>query len=83
MNYFIRAIKFSMDFEGRDTRTQFWMFALFYFLIVSTAIILDNTIGSTFYSIYGLFSLIVIIGLFFPLISTAIRRLHDTGKSGW
>ena len=31
----------------------------------------------------GLFYIVVMLGLFIPSVSVAIRRLHDTSCSGW
>jgi len=40
---------------------------------------MDSAIGTLFNIVYILISL----GLFLPSLAIAVRRLHDTGRSGW
>ncbi len=81
MNYFIECItsKYA-DFSGRARRKEYWMFALFYmisYVITSiVASILPESIGS-------LVLLVFTLGLIVPCLSALVRRLHDTGRSGW
>jgi uncharacterized membrane protein YhaH (DUF805 family) len=75
------------NFSGRATRAEFWWFILFYvavslfFTILLTALIRPG--GSTVYTIgfsaLALFYLLTVI----PYIAVAVRRLHDTDRSGW
>lgn len=65
------------NFSGRSTVRDYWMAALFNFLI-SFAIgfvagIIKLPILGTIYTI----------AVFIPGIAIAVRRLHDTNKSGW
>lgn len=78
MEYYLKVLKeHYADFNGRSRRKEFWMFILFSFLFSLAAGIVDNLLGITIISaIYGLAVLI-------PTIAAGIRRLHDTGKSGW
>ncbi len=68
------------DFDGRSARSEYWLFALFCvitnFLVGIIAGVLGDTLGS-------IVSLIVSLGLFVPSLSVAVRRLHDTDRSGW
>ncbi|MCF8070142.1 MAG: DUF805 domain-containing protein [Desulfobacterales bacterium] len=77
MNYFTDALKKYADFNGRATRTQFWMFVLFYFIFCIIAAVIDSIIGAS------IFSIILMLGLIVPSISITARRLHDISKSGW
>ena len=61
------------NFRGRGRRAEFWWFAL-----ISTIFSLI-TVASGFKVIYIIFHL----AIFFPSITISIRRLHDTGKTGW
>ena len=45
--------------------------------------IIDSLIGMTLVGPYGLLSLVVALGLLVPNIAVAVRRLHDTNRSGW
>ncbi len=65
-------------FTGRARRSEYWYFALFYFLVLIVAAILDGIIGT-----YPLLYAVAALGLFLPNLGLSIRRLHDTGRSGW
>jgi uncharacterized membrane protein YhaH (DUF805 family) len=58
-------------FSGRASRSEFWWFFLFSFLLLA--------VTSPVPALAGL----AILVLFFPLFAVGIRRLHDIGKSGW
>ncbi len=61
------------DFNGRATRSEFWWYCLFTFLVGVVLGILGITILTT----------IVGLALLVPNIAVSVRRLHDTGRSGW
>ena len=85
------------DFKGRAARSQYWWWFLFVVLtnaIFSTIdsaagwdiIQLPDMEGSTVpveVSGIGPLASIWFIALLLPNIAVAVRRLHDTGKSGW
>jgi len=85
--YYIDTIKKRYaDFDGRARRSEYWYFQLFNFLIYVGLLIISGILGYiepllSFIGI-GLFYLLAI-GLLVPSIALAVRRLHDTGKSGW
>ena len=68
-------------YEGRASRAEFWWFQLFYFLVSLGAMILDAAAG--FGADSGPFYVICVLVFITPAICVTIRRLHDTGKSGW
>ena len=78
---FSEAVKDGFDhyakFDGRASRPAFWWWVLFVIIVSIVASILDAAIDAT------IFSIIVSLGLLLPGLSKAIRRLHDTGRSGW
>ncbi|MBW3638363.1 MAG: DUF805 domain-containing protein [Actinobacteria bacterium] len=65
-------------FSGRARRSEYWWFSLAVFLIIVLATVVDLVIG-TFPAFYALAFLAVLL----PSIAVGVRRLHDTGKSGW
>ena len=77
--YFLDVFtKHYVDFAGRATRTQFWLFVLFNFII---SLVLYWLAGKVFgfsivYFVYSLAALL-------PSLAIAVRRLHDIGRSGW
>ncbi len=70
-------------FSGRARRSEFWWFALASFLASIVASIIDAVIGSDLGAGTGVISLLLSLALLIPSIAVAVRRLHDTGKSGW
>jgi len=79
---FTEAIKSGFDhyvnFGGRASRPAYWWWFLFAILVAACASIIDAAIGS-----FGVISGIAGLALLLPGLSGAIRRLHDTGHSGW
>ncbi len=77
MKYYFKALEKYFDFEGRASRSEYWYFALFNFLItIILSIFLNDFGGIDFSAIYTVLTLI-------PSIAVAVRRMHDVGKSGW
>ena len=79
------------DFKGRARRKEYWMYSLFQVLI-GFSLYLISFIFFTNVLDYdnekGLYSSLLLFALFLMLhfiqnIAIAVRRLHDTGKSGW
>lgn len=92
IRYFKLALSRYADFSGRSTRPEFWWFQLAYFVLliaitVLTVIllyILPAFLASTVSLIFvAIVFLGLVLGLFLPQLSITVRRLHDTGKSGW
>lgn len=74
------------DFEGRAQRQEYWMYTLFVILIF-IALGIVTGIGAAISDILGVLLsgvlVLAAIGLIVPSLAIAIRRLHDTGRSGW
>ncbi len=73
-------------FEGRARRSEYWYFTLFNMI----AMIVISVVGGILDAVLGTpgfisMSLIVLYSLavFIPSLSVTVRRLHDTGRSGW
>jgi uncharacterized membrane protein YhaH (DUF805 family) len=64
-------------FAGRARRSEYWWFALFAFVVYVVAALLDAVVGAQ------VFSVVAGLGLLLPSIAVGVRRLHDTGRSGW
>jgi uncharacterized membrane protein YhaH (DUF805 family) len=84
MEWYLQALRRYTDFSGRSRRKEYWMFALFTVIFSVTTTILDYILGTdSFILNTGFLSFIYGLGIFIPTISVSVRRLHDTGKSGW
>lgn len=77
MEWYIKVLKNYVTFTGRARRKEYWMFTLFNIIVSIVLSIITGFIGLPEIAI--LYSLAV----FLPSIAVAIRRLHDTGRSGW
>lgn len=78
MDWYLKVVKNYAVFQGRARRKEHWMFILFNVIISLVLSIIENLIGipSVLTSIY---SLVVLL----PTLGVSVRRLHDTGRSGW
>lgn len=79
MNWYLETLKKYAVFTGRARRKEYWYFALFNFIISFTLGFIEGFVGSD-QSVLGL---IYAFAVLLPAIGVAIRRLHDTGRSGW
>ncbi|MBU8852393.1 DUF805 domain-containing protein [Priestia megaterium] len=78
MKWYLHVLKNYATFRGRATRTEYWMFVLFNFIIscVLSAIEFMTENPTFLFTIYAVAVLI-------PSLAVTARRLHDTGRSGW
>ena len=81
MNWYLKVVKDNYaNFNGRARRKEYWMFILFNMLIYLTLqIVVDMISPEATLVAVGLYTLALLV----PSIAVAVRRLHDTGKSGW
>lgn len=77
MDWYLKVLNQYADFGGRARRKEYWMFILFNALFTAVAGAVGAILGTEL--IPGLYSLVI----FIPLLAVSVRRLHDTGKSGW
>lgn len=71
------------DFAGRARRSEYWWFFLFTALVSAVGSVFDSLFGTRFGSGTGLVQTLVQLALLLPSLGVAVRRLHDTGRSGW
>ncbi len=80
MDMFIKVVRDNYaNFEGRARRNEFWMFVLIASVISLGTFLVDGRLFPGKLLITNLFSLAILV----PNVAVSIRRLHDTGKSGW
>ena len=73
-------------FSGRARRSEYWWWYLFVTIVFVVAGILDNAIGLTYSDLTiggGWIATIAIIVFLIPNLAVSVRRLHDTGRTGW
>ena len=75
-----------VDFNGRSARSEYWWWVLMVFIIDIVFTLLEMIVGGPGSSMYGIINGLnglVSLALFLPGLAVAIRRLHDTNRSGW
>lgn len=92
---FVEAVKTCLNkyatFKGRARRSELWWFVLFEFICMFCFGLLmglcEGLFGNAENSAAGVAVsvgfIIVMLGLLLPSLAVGVRRLHDTGKSGW
>ncbi|MGY4690874.1 DUF805 domain-containing protein [Salibacterium sp. K-3] len=78
MHWYAKVLSNYVTFSGRARREEYWMFtlinALIIFILAGVEVGLDiPELPST---LYGL-------GILLPSLAVVVRRLHDTGRTGW
>lgn len=94
MNEILTVYRRYAQFEGRSARREYWTYFLFYLIACGVLSIIDNmmfggpggvsggpgwSMTSGFQPLTSIFALVSLV----PTIAVTVRRLHDTGKSGW
>ena len=73
-----------VDFSGRARRSEYWYFFLFGVIVSVVAGIIDGILGTRGAAGgTGLVGAIASLALLLPGLGVGVRRLHDTGRSGW
>lgn len=83
-------------FKGRACRAEFWWWYLFYCLCMLSVCCfcmlpefimerssIDEKYPIVLAIIVFILTVIVILALLLPMLTVTVRRLHDTGRSGW
>jgi uncharacterized membrane protein YhaH (DUF805 family) len=80
-----RPLEKYADFSGRASRPEYWWFILAYLAIYAFATILESItgLGGMIFGRYGPLTPLLAFGLLVPGLAAAVRRLHDTDRSGW
>ncbi|MFE2015519.1 DUF805 domain-containing protein [Streptomyces sp. NPDC059491] len=78
MNWYLDVLKKYAVFNGRARRQEFWMFTLFNAIAAIIVAVVDMAIGS-----YPILYAIYVLAVLLPALGVTVRRLHDTGRSGW
>jgi len=84
MNWYLEVLRKYTVFAGRAQRAEYWYFVLINLLINIGLSLLDDALGMkspdfNLGLLGGIYSLAVLV----PSLAVSVRRLHDTGRSGW
>ena len=86
MKWYLLVWQRFAEFGGRSRRMEYWMYTLFYFAIFLALFggffglaHLQGMVGALCIFLCIAYAIVA----FVPGLACAVRRLHDTGKSGW
>lgn len=71
------------NWKGRASRSAYWYLFLAYVIAYAVPFIIGSLIGGAIGTLFMIIAVIAALAFLVPLISVAVRRLHDTGRSGW
>lgn len=83
MKWYISVLKNYAVFEGRAHRKEYWMFVLFNLIIVIVITAVEGAMRHLPPGQTGPVSALYQLAVFIPSIAVAIRRMHDTDRTGW
>jgi len=86
MNWYLDVLKKYSVFSGRARRKEYWMYTLFNIIASIALVIVSTILGSIDSSLALLGSLLLMVyslAVLVPSLAVVVRRLHDTGRSGW
>lgn len=82
MHWYIEVLKKYATFRGRARRREYWILTLVNFLIVLVVAGITEILPGAedvLFFILGVYWFAIIL----PSLAVSVRRLHDTGRSGW
>ncbi|MFN1619218.1 DUF805 domain-containing protein [Vibrio rotiferianus] len=83
-DWYYKVILNYTNFNGRARRQEYWYFTLVNVLVNLVMGIIDRVIGSVMQmDSFGFFGVIYALFIMIPSIAVTVRRLHDSGRTGW
>ncbi|EST21673.1 hypothetical protein N566_27235 [Streptomycetaceae bacterium MP113-05] len=80
MHWYLDVLKKYATFSGRARRKEYWMYTLFNVVILMALLALGFAVlGENGVYLYLAYMVAVLV----PTLAVTVRRLHDTGRSGW
>ena len=87
MEWYLKVMRENYaNFNGRARRKEYWMFSLFFLLFALLAgfvIGILSAVGEMAAMIAVILAVVWYLAHLVPSLAVTVRRLHDTGKSGW
>ncbi len=83
MSWYLKVLKKYAVFDGRAQRSEYWYFFLFNSIIGFALGFIEGIAGFNSSPNYSILAIIYGLAVLLPGIGVFIRRMHDTGRSGW
>ncbi|MFJ5717755.1 DUF805 domain-containing protein [Neobacillus sp. NPDC093127] len=78
MQWYLKALQNYVGFQGRARRQEYWMFTIVNTIITIIFIFFKEASDSI-----AIVGIIYVFATILPSLAVTVRRLHDTGRSGW
>ena len=84
MKWMLMPLRRYAEFSGRSRRKEYWMYILFLIIVAIVIAIVEALLGlNNMMGDNGPISAIFSLATLIPSLAVAVRRLHDTERSGW
>jgi uncharacterized membrane protein YhaH (DUF805 family) len=83
MKWYLHGLRNYAVFKGRARRREYWIFELTNAAMVIALFVLAVELGKAGYQYFLSLPFLYVAAMMVPSLSSLIRRLHDTGRSGW
>jgi uncharacterized membrane protein YhaH (DUF805 family) len=84
MEWATLPLKKYAEFGGRSRRKEYWMYVLLLIGVGLVLSILEGIVGLRgMVGPYGPLTALFLLATLVPSLAVGVRRLHDTGRSGW
>lgn len=84
IDYALTPLRRYADFNGRARRSEYWWYYLLTIILFTVMTLVEGAFGlGGTVGPYGLLTMLLGLALLVPSPAAGVRRLHDTGRSGW
>ena len=84
MSWFLSVLRHYATFSGRARRREYWTYLGCYLLVYGALLLVDLLTGSfDMETQMGLLTGLFLLATLIPGTAVAVRRLHDSDRSGW
>ena len=83
MGWYFEVLKKYAVFSGRARRKEYWMFVLFNLIIAFILGSIEGISGIASESYPSVLATLYSLAVLIPSLAVGVRRLHDTGRTGW
>jgi uncharacterized membrane protein YhaH (DUF805 family) len=83
MNWYLEVLRKYAVFDGRARRQEYWMFTLIGAMLPVALVLLAAMLGMNMQDTSSVIIGVYYLAILLPSLAVAVRRMHDTGRSGW
>ena len=84
MSWYVDALKKYAVFNGRSRRREYWVFSLCNLMVFVVFVVIQGLrLGMAAELAMAVSETRFFLAVLIPALAVAVRRLHDTGRSGW